>query len=48
MNFQHFWKSSLPFPSFLAQLDALPVADPAPIIEFSHLIIEFSSVRASS
>lgn len=36
MNFQHFWKSSLPFPSFLAHLDALPVADPALIIEFSH------------
>lgn len=35
VKFQHFWKSSLPFPSFLAHLDALPVVDPALIIEFN-------------
>lgn len=35
MKFQHFWKSSLLFPSFLAHLDALPVVDPALMIEFS-------------
>lgn len=36
MEFQHFWKSGLPFPSFLAHLDALPVVGAALIIGFSR------------
>ena len=35
MKLQHFWKSSLPFPSFLAHLDALPAVAPALVVEFS-------------